>query len=561
MKSILICSSLILSLLLSCTSQNSSDAEEFETTEDGPKAESEKKISKRDISITRANSYSDLFMDSAAVVNYLKENAIPDSVARRIRSFYNARNYQYAWFTGTGLTEQARGFWNLHDYYNSYTKDSTLKNKQLQRKMDNLVAEETLSVSNSDKSMLQTEITLTRHFIQYMKTAYGAGFVKRKEMERFVPMKKRDVLEVADSLIKKKHKDNKYFEEANLRYGQLKSHLNHYHALAAKGGWQPITITGKSLKLGAVSPSVLLVKQRLQMTGDLLTPDTSLVFNDTLETAVKSFQVRHGYTPDGVIGASVLREMNVPVQTRLEQILINMERMRWMPNEPASDNLIVVNIPEYVLHMYEGKKKVWDMNVVVGKDGHNTTVFTGDLNQVVFSPHWNVPESIVKDEILPKMASDPGYLQAQNMEVVSDNGGSGLPTIRQLPGGKNALGNVKFLFPNSFNIYFHDTPSKSLFEKDKRAYSHGCIRLSDPTKMAQYLLRNQSEWTPDRIEEAMNAGEEKFVKVKKAVPVFITYYTAWVNEDGKLNFREDIYKHDRDLAQRMFSRSEQIAGN
>jgi len=559
MKAILICSSLILSLLLSCSSQNSADTEEFETAEDGPRAEVEKKISKRDISITRANSYSDLFMDSAAVVNYLKENAIPDSIARRIRSFYNARNYQYAWFTQTGLTEQARGFWNLHDYYNSYTKDSTLKNKQLQRKMDRLVAEETLSVSNSDKSMLQTEITLTRHFIQYMKTAYGAGFVKRKEMERFVPMKQRDVLEVADSLIKKKHKDNKYFEEANLRYGQLKSHLNHYHALAAKGGWQPITITGKTLKLGAVSPAVLQVKQRLQQTGDLTIADTSLVFNDTLLNAVKSFQVRHGYTPDGVIGASVLKEMNVPVQTRLEQILINMERMRWMPNEPASDNLIVVNIPEYVLHMYEGKKKVWDMNVVVGKDGHNTTVFTGDLNQVVFSPHWNVPESIVKDEILPKMASDPGYLQAQNMEIVSDNGGSGLPTIRQLPGGKNALGNVKFLFPNSFNIYFHDTPSKSLFEKDKRAYSHGCIRLSDPTKMAQYLLRNQSEWTPERIDEAMNAGEEKFVKVKKAVPVFITYYTAWVDDNGKLNFREDIYKHDKDLARRMFSQSEQIA--
>ncbi len=559
MKAILICSSLILSLLLSCSSQNSSDTEEFETAEDGPKAEAEKKISKRDISITRANSYSDLFMDSTAVVNYLKENAIPDSIARRVRSFYNARNYQYAWFTQTGLTEQARGFWNLHDYYNSYTKDSTLKNKQLQRKMDKLVAEETLAVSNSDKSMLQTEITLTKHFIQYMKTAYGAGFVKRKEMERFVPMKKREVLEVADSLVKKKHKDNKYFEEANLRYGQLKSHLNHYYALAAKGGWQPITITGKSLKLGAFSPAVLQVKQRLQLTGDLTIPDTSLVFNDTLQAAVKSFQVRHGYTPDGVIGASVLKEMNVPVQTRLEQILINMERMRWMPNEPASDNLIVVNIPEYILHMYEGKKKVWDMNVVVGKEGNNTTVFTGDLNQVVFSPHWNVPESIVKVEILPKMASDPGSLQAQNMEIVSENGGNGLPSIRQLPGGKNALGNVKFLFPNSFNIYFHDTPSKSLFDKDKRAYSHGCIRLSDPTKMAQYLLRNQSEWTPEKIDEAMNAGEEKFVKVKKAVPVFITYYTAWVDDNGQLNFREDIYKHDKDLARRMFSQPEQMA--
>ncbi len=209
--------------------------------------------------------------------------------------------------------------------------------------------------------------------------------------------------------------------------------------------------------------------------------------------------------------------------------------------------------------MYEGKKKVWDMNVVVGKEGHNTTMFTGDLNQVVFSPHWNVPESIVEDEILPKMNSNPGYLASQNMEIVKEDNGSGLPVIRQLPGGNNSLGNVKFLFPNSFNIYFHDTPSKSLFDKDKRAYSHGCIRLSDPTKMAEYLLRNQPEWTPGKIQEAMNSGEEKFVKVKKAVPVFITYYTAWVDENGQLNFRDDIYSHDEKLAKKMFTDNEQMA--
>jgi murein L,D-transpeptidase YcbB/YkuD len=247
----------------------------------------------------------------------------------------------------------------------------------------------------------------------------------------------------------------------------------------------------------------------------------------------------------------------VPVQRRLQQLLMNMERMRWMPNQPRSDNLIVVNIPEFVLHMYEGNKKVWDMNVVVGKEGHNTMMFTGDLNQVVFSPHWNVPPSIVKKEILPAINNNPNYLADQNMEIVGEEGG--LPKIRQLPGGENALGSVKFLFPNSFNIYFHDTPSKSLFSKDKRAYSHGCIRLSDPEKMAKYLLRNQPDWTPENIEEAMNAGEEKFVKVKKPVPVFITYYTAWVDQNGLLNFREDIYKHDEKLARKMFTGQQLIA--
>ena len=203
------------------------------------------------------------------------------------------------------------------------------------------------------------------------------------------------------------------------------------------------------------------------------------------------------------------------------------------------------------LHMYEGKNKVWDMAVVVGKSGHNTMMFNGDLNQIVFSPYWNVPPSIVKNEILPAMEKNPGYLASQNMEITGNS--NGLPEIRQLPGNGNALGKVKFLFPNSFNIYFHDTPSKSLFERDKRAFSHGCIRLSDPDKMAEYLLRHQPEWTPERIQEAMNSDTEKYVKLKDPVPVIITYYTAWVDEAGKLNFRDDIYKHDDKLASKMFA--------
>jgi len=213
--------------------------------------------------------------------------------------------------------------------------------------------------------------------------------------------------------------------------------------------------------------------------------------------------------------------------------------------------LIIVNIPEFVLHVYENKKKAWDMNVVVGKEGHNTTMFTGDLNQIVFSPYWNVPPSIVQKEILPKIASNPGYLASQNMEQTGTDE-NGVPKIRQLPGAQNSLGRVKFLFPNSFNIYFHDTNAKSLFEKDKRAFSHGCIRLAEPEKMAQYLLRDQPEWTPEKIEQAMDSGQEQYVKLKDPVPVIITYYTAWVDDNGQLNFRDDIYSHDQDLGSKMF---------
>jgi murein L,D-transpeptidase YcbB/YkuD len=537
---------LICCLIAAC-SYNDSDKENKQESETSK--HQNKNISKRDRSINASNSYSDLFFDSTAMEQFIHKKRITDSIADRIRSFYNSRNYQYAWFSSDGLTEQARAFWNLHDYVTTYDPDSSLKDKTLQRKMDNLAAEDQLSVSAKDRSFLTTELTLTQHFIQYISHNYEKGFVKRKEMERFIPQKKEDALQLADSLLNKKHKDDKYFEDVNPAYSALKDQLGKYVDIAKKGGWPQISITKRRLKKGMKAPEIVTIKRRLQITGDLKGNDSTSIFDDTLVTAIRNFQGRLGYTPTGVIPDSLIKEMNVPVVKRIEQIIMNMERMRWMATR-QDGNLIVVNIPEFVLHVYEGNKKAFDMDVVVGKEGHNTMMFNGDLNQVVFCPNWNVPQSIVQKEILPAMEKDKNYLEKQNMEITGEE--EGTPVIRQLPGEKNALGKVKFLFPNSFNIYFHDTPAKSLFEKDKRAYSHGCIRLKEPGKMANYVLRDQPEWTPARIEEAMNAGKEKFVKVKDPIPVLITYYTAWVDENGQLNFRDDIYGHDSDVAIKMF---------
>jgi murein L,D-transpeptidase YcbB/YkuD len=545
MKNLLFHLTLCGSLLAAC--QNNSTTGKADDDKDD-----NDNISKRDYSITRANAYSTLFLDSTAVEKFLSDKKVTPRIARRIRSFYNTRNYQFAWFSGDGLTEQALAFWNLHDYVTTYDNDTSLRDKALQKRMDALVAEEDLSVSASDKSSINTELTLTQHFIQYILNNYEKGYVKRKEMERFIPFKKEDPMALADSLLNKKHKDDKYFEDVNQSYKLLKDQLAKYYNIAKQGGWPQVTTTKKSLKKGITDPAVAVMKKRLQLTGDLAGNDTSQVFNDTLENAVKTFQSRFGYKPDGIVTATLIKDMNVPVIKRLEQILMNMGRMRWMP-EAENGQLILVNIPEFELHVYEGKKKAFDMNVVVGKEGHNTMMFSGDLNQIVFSPYWNVPPSIVRNEILPAMANNPDYLANQNMEEIGTE--DGLPKIRQLPGGKNSLGRVKFLFPNSFNIYFHDTPAKALFEKDKRAYSHGCIRLAEPEKMANYLLRNNPEWTPEKINSAMNSGNEQFVKLKKPVPVIITYYTAWVDENGQLNFRDDIYTHDQKLASKMFGGS------
>ena len=546
MKSLFFYAALCCSLFASC--QNSSSGRD--NNDNDVQSEGQKKVSKRDYSINASNSYSTLFLDSNTLERFIADKKLSDSVARRMRSFYNTRNYQFAWFSADGLTEQALGFWNLHDYVTTYDNDTTLRDKTLQKRMDALVAEENLSVNASDKTYINTELTLTQHFILYILNNYEKGYVKRKEMERFIPFKKQDAMYLADSLLNKKHKDNKYFEDVHEPYGQLKNQLETYYNIAQKGGWPQIVTTKKTLKKGASDSVVTVIKKRLRITGDLPGSDTSRIFNDTLVNAVKSYQERMGYKPDGIVTAQLINDMNVPALKRVEQILMNMGRMRWMPHTP-SGQLILVNIPEFKLHMHEGKNKAFDMNVVVGKEGHNTMMFSGDLNQVVFSPYWNVPPSIVKKEILPALQKNPNYLQDNNMEQVGMDGD--VPKIRQLPGPGNSLGRVKFLFPNSFYIYFHDTPAKSLFEKDKRAYSHGCIRLADPDKMANYLLRNNPEWTPDRIRAAMNSGVEKYVKLKNPVPVVITYYTAWVDDNGRLNFRDDIYDHDQKLAAKMFT--------
>jgi murein L,D-transpeptidase YcbB/YkuD len=226
--------------------------------------------------------------------------------------------------------------------------------------------------------------------------------------------------------------------------------------------------------------------------------------------------------------------------------------MLWIPPQ-VNNNYVEVNIPDFMLNVYEGNTKTFDMPVVVGKEGSGTMMFTGDIYQIVFSPYWNIPASIVRDEILPAMQSDPDYLKTKKMEIVQKT--DSLPVIRQLPGAGNSLGRAKFLFPNSYDIYLHDTEAKELFESKKRAFSHGCIRLADAERMAQYLLRDQNEWAPSKITEAMNSSKPVEVAVKKKVPVVITYFTSWVDDEGQLVFREDIYGHDKRMADKMFASS------
>ena len=518
----------------------------FSCKDHNKKEKKEKKISSRDYSINKKNAYNDLFLDSMDVVKYITDNSIPDSISRRIISFYNTRNYEYAWFSPEGLSEQAMGFSSLLNF----TPDTSARQKKLEKKMDELMADTNLEISENNKSIRNIEILLTEKLIEYSLTNFDKGYVKRKELERFIPFKKQDPIALADSLLNKKHKDDKYFSDINEPYRLLSDELRKYVGIAKSGGWPVLgEIHLKDFKINKTAPSVLVMKKILMKTGDIPGIDTTDQFDPVLEIGIKSFQKRFGFTPDGKLNNKLIKEMNVPVIDRIKQILINMNRMRWLPQEPKG-RLIEVNIPAFILHVYDGKDTVFSMPVVVGKDGHNTTLFSDLMTTIVFSPYWNVPPSIVKKEILPGIDSDENYLVEHNMEITGQEGD--LPVVRQKPGPENSLGKVKFLFPNSFNIYLHDTPAKELFNRDIRAYSHGCIRLANAEKLANYLLNNDPRWTPEKINEAMNSGNEQFVKLKDPVPVFITYYTAWVDQNGQLNFRNDIYGHDEDVAEKMF---------
>lgn len=345
-------------------------------------------------------------------------------------------------------------------------------------------------------------------------------------------------------------------------YLTLQKALARYRDIAAKGGW-PALPEKTVVKPGARVEAVTAVRQILVAIGDLQGQEQAgaakdpMVFDPQVVDAVRRFQWRHGLKQDGVISRDVVAAMNVSAEARVQQITVNMERWRWLPRE-LGDRHIRVNLPAYLLEVYEHGAPALSMRVVVGKQDTPTPILSDELTQVVFSPYWNIPESIAKGETIPAVMKDPSYLARHNIDLVRGSGQvvdasevdlseiAGNPgyRFRQRPGAQNALGTVKFIFPNHFNVYLHDTPAESLFNRIERDFSHGCVRVEQPTELAHYVLRDQPSWTPERIAQAMNSGQEQVVALKAPIPVHLTYFTAWGDRDGTVHFREDIYGYD-----------------
>ena len=344
----------------------------------------------------------------------------------------------------------------------------------------------------------------------------------------------------------------------NPQYLTLRRALAEYRAQVANGGW-PTVPANLRLTPGHRSRAVALIAQRLSASGDYAGPSpddsSTAVYSPTLQEAVKRFQRRHGLTDDGIVSAPVIAEMNVPIDRRISQITLNLERWRWLPRD-LGERHILVNIPEYRLEVWEGNQVPLTMRVVVGKQDTQTPIFSDVMTHVVFSPYWNVPDNIAQGETLPEIIKDPGFLDRNNMEVLDADGNPIDPRsidladpakyrFRQRPGAQNSLGLVKFMFPNQYNVYLHDTPMDSLFARASRSFSHGCVRLENPQALAEYVLRDQPQWTRERIEEAMHSEQERTVKLRSAIPVYLGYWTARVSADGILQFRRDVYDIDR----------------
>ncbi len=484
---------------------------------------------------------------------------LADSAA--IHAFYQRREGQYGWFIHDTLSSAAGNFLNL-----VVANDSILRHAFPHDALHELVerlSDRRDSVPLTPTFMRHVELSLTAQFLRFADRKYS-GLVQRdlRELDWFIPRRKKDLAQLLDSLVAGRM-DLSPIEPLHPQYGALKAQLPALDALRWMDALPRVDLGHRrKLELGDRAAAVVPVRERLAAMGDLSWYDLSLCtdperYDSTLKVAVQRFQERHGLLPDGVIGTGFIRQLNTPVGDRIRTVLVNMERLRWVPERNAPD-MLLVNIPEFRLHVYEAGRNIWSMDVVVGAEATSTVVFADSLSRIVFSPTWSVPSSIVRKEILPAMRRDPGYLTRKGMRRVG--GTDALPRIVQDPGAGNALGRVKFLFPNTYSIYLHDTPSKGGFSRENRALSHGCVRLGDPRKLAAYLLRADTTWTTARIDSAMGRKTELAVPVRPRLPVFIGYFTAWVDREGRLNFRDDLYGHDAKLARELFDERTSATG-
>jgi murein L,D-transpeptidase YcbB/YkuD len=489
-----------------------------------------------------------------------------------VATFYDDRNYEVAWTRDGAPTASANAF--MQQFSNSAAKGLIPEDYDASRWAERVQALN----SKSPDAISLFDVAMTVNVMRYISDL-RIGRVNPSHFNFEVPVqeKKYDLAEfVSDNAVDATDvpKLITSVEPDSEEYRKTEQALAHYLDLAKQQeqeGREPLPVVTKAVSVGETYPAVNVLLTRLQLEGDAdadvtLNPASS-VFNSTLSEAVKSYQHRHGIAEDGRLTPQTIKSLNVPLTNRVAQLQNSLERWRWLP-EPYLHARLMVNLPEFVLRGYDPDHKLdFTMRVVVGQvmGQHETPVFTHMMKYLVFRPYWNVPVDIARKELVPHMASSHGYLAGKNFEVTNNKGvvqtdytakqvAQGAVMVREKPGPKNSLGLVKFIFPNQYDIYLHSTPAVSLFERSRRDFSHGCIRVQKPADLAAWVLQGQGDWDEDKVQEAMNDGpDNKTVSLKTPLPIVIFYLTAIAAEDGHTHFFDDIYGYDAEM-QKVFAK-------
>ncbi len=476
--------------------------------------------------------------DSTLVAPFFDQHPKLKNFQQDVMALYQKQHYHFIWFDENGINEIGNVLYN---------KISNLEEEGIQVTIPykNALDEIFQDSNDAEKLTVESELLISSLYFFYADKVYkGLNNEKIKELGWYLPRKKQSYVNYLDSLINNPSLIHKDVKEVVGQYYRLREVLKKYREIEKENRWDSIVFppNKKKLKPGDSAQTIVQIRKWLFMTGDIEANSGSLRYDSELETGILNFKKRFAFAAETTILPKHIASMNIPISERIKTILVNMERCRWISADISkAKEYIVINIPSYQLTYFKNNKPALESKVVVGKALNKTAVFSADMKYIVFSPYWNVPKSILKKEILPALAKNPNYLVENEMEWYKGD-------LRQRPGPKNALGLIKFLFPNSNSIYLHDTPSKYLFNEEKRAFSHGCIRIQKPVELANLILEDDNNWTPEKIELAMNKGEESWYTLKNKIPVYIGYFTAWVDSKGNIHFYDDIYKRDERLA-------------
>jgi murein L,D-transpeptidase YcbB/YkuD len=496
-------------------------------------------------------------IDSLELNSFVLQQMNDDEQKKILLNFYKVRNYQLAWFDLLSLKPSYSIFEKqLHAYEFNYA-DSSLNNNKLDSLMILYQLHKSSFVGNHT-NFQQLDVLLTINYLQFIQRSAWGIKTNLKALKWYIPRKTIDLSSKLHQGVLLKLEDSLQ-DSISVPFNLLQNQLNKYRKIQRRGGFPKITKASLYVKFGSSDSSLIAIKQYLFLTGDLQNSSKTILFNDSLKIALKRFQQRMGLIDNGKLYSSTIKCLSLPIDFWIKKMMINLERLRWMPLEIES-NYMVINIPEYKLHVYENHQLLWSSKIIVGLPASPTNIFTRKISQITFNPYWVIPTSIIQNDIVPKVKVNPKFLEENNMEVFYGDSLVDLKAIdwfsysgnvpfliRQKPGVNNALGRMIFLFPNKFNTYLHDTPAQSLFDDPQRALSHGCIRMENSLKLANYLLRKNPKWTNEKILETLASEIKVEVKINPTLPIYMVYFTAWINQEGILNFRDDLYGLDNQL--------------